>query len=243
MLKQIDLKWKNIQTTILSWPWPLDPCGEVCKKVIKLHRKQQAETAHEVAYGKTQTWSCCCMDVICSLGGCYNYMWKPGKPQLFVLWFFLPSLPKLPCTCPNSSREFLRRRYAKTNYLSSRSFQKRTSFLGARVEVHNLTLSSERNTIHRTTGQEKINESQIADERNIVPLHVWLSTCILGWGNFLFVVEISVCLFWFTTPQVQILVYLVEKLLMNIINPHSAWMKRPDSNALTEFINKSTPTL
>lgn len=40
---------------------------------------------------------------------------RASHNYFFNDFFSLPSLPKLPCTCPNNSREFLRRKYAKTN--------------------------------------------------------------------------------------------------------------------------------
>lgn len=154
-----------------SRPWPLDLCEEVSGEVVELQRKNNRLTQLtswckiKLKHGAdaVKAW-------LVIWGGCYKNMWKQGKPQLFVSDFFLPSLPKLPCACPNSIRECLKRQ-AKTNYQTSvRSFQKRTSFLGACAEVH------KPHTMHRTTNQAMLpklliflnffyHRLQIADEK------------------------------------------------------------------------------
>lgn len=117
-----DFKWKNIQTTFFFFFPDHDLWISVRKSVGKLlnctENNRLIQLMRWCRIKHKQSW--CCENRICNSGGCYKKTCenRASHNYLFLI-FSLPSLPKVPRACPDSSRECsrrLRRRYAKTNY-------------------------------------------------------------------------------------------------------------------------------
>lgn len=122
-----------------SFSWPLDLCKGVWGEDIELHGKQQAHRAHDAVQHETQTQSWYSEGI-----GCYKKHVKTRQATSICFRLFLPSLPAMPGTCPDSSRECSRRRYARTNYHVSQILPKK----GLVFMAH-----AKRITIHRNSNQ------------------------------------------------------------------------------------------